>query len=39
LLFGKPHVDFFIDDKGIEFTNWGDTLLRLKDKISDIKND
>jgi|TARA_Y100000310_G_C20501608_1_gene724278 capsule biosynthesis phosphatase len=24
LLFGKPHVDFFIDDKGIKFTNWKD---------------
>jgi len=22
LLFGKPHVDFFIDDKGITFTTW-----------------
>ena len=22
LLFGKPHVDFFIDDKGIAFTTW-----------------
>tara|TARA_R100000808_G_C2151387_1_gene160410 strand:- start:2300 stop:2665 length:366 start_codon:yes stop_codon:yes gene_type:complete len=22
LLFGKPNVDFFIDDKGLTFTNW-----------------
>jgi capsule biosynthesis phosphatase len=22
LFFGKPHVDFFIDDKGITFTTW-----------------
>jgi len=29
LLFGKPHVDFFIDDKGIPFTNWKD----IKDTI------
>lgn len=22
LLFGKPHVDYFIDDKGYRFDNW-----------------
>jgi len=22
LLFGKPHADYFIDDKGITFTNF-----------------
>ena len=35
LLFGKPHVDFFIDDKGIKFTNWKDvkgTLLNAEEE-------
>ena len=35
LLFGKPHVDFFIDDKGIQFTNWKDvkeTLLNAEEE-------
>ena len=34
LLFGKPHVDYFIDDKGIKFTNWNDvkeTLLTAEE--------
>ena len=22
LLFGKPHADYFVDDKGITFTNF-----------------
>tara|TARA_R110000744_G_scaffold80097_2_gene157210 strand:- start:895 stop:1293 length:399 start_codon:yes stop_codon:yes gene_type:complete len=39
LLFGKPHVDFIIDDKAIEFTNWQDTKKILYKKIGDIKND
>ncbi len=26
LLFAKPHVDYFIDDKGYRFENWDDTL-------------
>jgi capsule biosynthesis phosphatase len=26
LLFAKPHVDYFIDDKGYRFENWADTL-------------
>lgn len=25
LLFAKPHVDYFIDDKGYRFDNWKDT--------------
>jgi capsule biosynthesis phosphatase len=37
LLFGKPHVDFFIDDKAIEFTNWEDTKKTLYNKINKIK--
>ena len=24
LLFGKPHADYFIDDKGVQYTNWDD---------------
>ena len=39
LVFGKPHVDFFIDDKGIEFTDWESTMSKLKTKIGDIQND
>lgn len=39
LLFGKPHVDFIIDDKAIEFTTWEDTKKILYKKIGDIKND
>lgn len=39
LLFGKPHVDFIIDDKAIEFTNWEDTMNILKKKIEAINND
>lgn len=30
LLFAKPHVDFFIDDKGYRFENWADTYTFLK---------
>ena len=26
LLFAKPHVDYFIDDKGYRFENWDNTL-------------
>ncbi len=25
LLFGKPNVDYFVDDKGFKFENWRDT--------------
>lgn len=39
LLFGKPHVDYIIDDKAIEFTNWEDTKKVLYKKIRDKKND
>tara|TARA_R110002012_G_scaffold162022_2_gene324294 strand:+ start:11021 stop:11428 length:408 start_codon:yes stop_codon:yes gene_type:complete len=38
LLFGKPHVDFIIDDKAIEFKNWKDTKKVLYKKIGDIQN-
>lgn len=26
----KPHVLYYIDDKGIEFKNWKDTLVKIK---------
>ena len=29
LLFGKPHVDVFIDDKGMKFKNWDDVKKQL----------
>jgi len=32
LLFAKPHVDYFIDDKGYRFTNWEDTLRFLQNE-------
>ena len=32
LLFAKPHVDYFIDDKGYRFGNWKDTLDFLYDE-------
>lgn len=32
LVVGKPHVDYFIDDKGIPFTNWEDVYSTLKQK-------
>ena len=32
LLFGKPNVDYFIDDKGIPFTDWNDIYSTLKQK-------
>jgi len=38
LVFGKPHVDFFIDDKSIEFTGWDETMKKLNKKIGDIVN-
>ena len=34
--FGKPHVDYFIDDKGIGFQDWNTTknfLLNQKDNV------
>jgi len=32
LVLGKPHVDYFIDDKSIPFTNWDDIYSTLKQK-------
>lgn len=32
LLFGKPHVDYFIDDKGYRFDNWENTKNFLEKK-------
>jgi capsule biosynthesis phosphatase len=32
LVVGKPNVDYFIDDKGITFTDWGDVYSTLKQK-------
>jgi len=32
LLFAKPHVDYFIDDKGYRFENWADTYTFLLTK-------
>jgi len=29
LLFGKPHVDYFIDDKGIPFNTWKEIKQKL----------
>lgn len=37
LLFGKPHVDYFIDDKGLTFTNWADMRETLLTKEQDKK--
>ena len=37
LLFGKPHVDYFIDDKGIKFTTWTEVRQTLLDKEAKIK--
>jgi capsule biosynthesis phosphatase len=39
VLFGKPHVDYFIDDKGIKFTNWKDIkeqLLKAEGEMKDV---
>jgi capsule biosynthesis phosphatase len=36
LLFGKPNVDYFIDDKGIGFENWTKTKSFLMEKITDV---
>ena len=32
LVFGKPNVDYFIDDKSITFTDWNDIYSTLKQK-------
>lgn len=32
LLFAKPHVDFFIDDKGYRFDNWENTKKFLEEQ-------
>jgi len=32
LLFAKPDVDCFIDDKGYRFNNWNDTKIFLENK-------
>jgi len=34
LLFGKPNVDVFIDDKGLNFDNW----LSIESKLESIQN-
>jgi capsule biosynthesis phosphatase len=36
--FGKPHVDYFIDDKGIKFVNWNDTKNQLLKAEEETKN-
>jgi capsule biosynthesis phosphatase len=36
--FGKPHVDYFIDDKGIKFTDWKDVKEQLLTAEQEIKN-
>jgi|TARA_Y100000004_G_scaffold3772_1_gene4496 capsule biosynthesis phosphatase len=36
LLFGKPNVDYFIDDKGIGFKNWEDTTKILLDNKNNV---
>ncbi len=36
LLFGKPNVDYFIDDKGIGFTDWTTTKNFLLNKKNDV---
>tara|TARA_Y100000310_G_scaffold163309_1_gene163149 strand:- start:2255 stop:2620 length:366 start_codon:yes stop_codon:yes gene_type:complete len=38
LLFAKPHVDYFIDDKGYRFENWENTLnfLENQEKINNV---
>lgn len=38
LRFGKPHVDYFIDDKGIKFTTWGDVKEQLLKAQEEAKN-
>ena len=37
LLFGKPHVDVFIDDKGMKFKNWDDVKKQLLEKTDENK--
>jgi len=39
LLFGKPNVDYFIDDKGLTFTNWNNIESILNKKITKKNND
>jgi len=34
LLFGKPNVDVFIDDKGLKFDNW----LSIESKLESMQN-
>ena len=38
LRFGKPHVDYFIDDKGIKFTNWDNVKQQLLQAEQETKN-
>lgn len=38
LLFGKPHVDYFIDDKGYRFDNWDNVYNFLTEKEKEQKN-
>ena len=39
LLFGKPNVDYFIDDKGLTFTDWNNIESILNKKITKKNND
>jgi len=38
VLFGKPHVDYFIDDKGIRFTDWKDIKGKLLKAEKEVEN-
>ena len=39
LYFGKPHVDFFIDDKAIQFTTWEETMKKLGQRTGEPYDD
>lgn len=34
ILFGKPHADVFIDDKGLQFHNWNQAISELKERFN-----
>jgi capsule biosynthesis phosphatase len=36
ILFGKPNVDYFIDDKGIGFKNWKETTKTLLNNKNNV---
>ena len=36
ILFGKPNVDYFIDDKGIGFKNWKETTKTLLNNSNNV---